>query len=700
MDPRNVWRATTDFAVILILLAVGDARCADDQPGPKAESIVRGKIVDAAGNPIAGTSVSLYRYAVSPSQRWGRLELSGKTLSSDEQGRFRFSIGGATFVVLSADAKGFARTFIMRPLSPDETIDVNVVLAKPATVAIELTDPEGRPVDGARVRSFSQRGANGGFKMSQLWMRSLDLSFPASDASGRLFLPSFPEGDSLKVTIEHPRLAPLRIDDLLVKTESVAKGTMRPGVVLTLRQSGRPDTARLPSAVIDLRHELHDESSVWHYEINFDSSGVAKLAVEPGPYDFLRLQHDDFYLTPTYLREGMAREKLEIAAGRNDNLIFDVRRRIAARGRVVDAETNEPVVGASLLGEIASEDSNVQSRWEEWSFTDWGETDSNGEYTLPISAGRSRVSFDGSERLAESQFTEFDAAADSSTIIPEIRVRRIPKIVGVVQKADGSPMDGAVVRLRGRAVYLPPVLTDAQGRFELQPTQVTVDDATGLREVRQSVLAFDPHRSLAAVAEVRLDQPAPVRLTLEPKEADWPLTAIPEALGDWQRGIVSPEVAEKNARITLKGKPAPELDAIGWINSEPLKLADLRGKYVLLDFWFTGCGPCHYDFPSVKLVHELYKDKGVVVIGIHNNSSTLEAVRQHVEKIGLAFPVMVDHPDGRTVARFEPHGVPDGYPCYVLIDPAGNVLFDDRTIPTYTLRSYKLEIIRKLLLER
>ena len=151
----------------------------------------------------------------------------------------------------------------------------------------------------------------------------------------------------------------------------------------------------------------------------------------------------------------------------------------------------------------------------------------------------------------------------------------------------------------------------------------------------------------------------------------------------------------------MRGQAPPEIDSALWLNTDErtLKLADLRGKYVLLDFWFIGCGPCHADFPSVKLVHELYKDKGVVVIGVHNNSSPPEAVRKHVAKIGLPFPVAVDHPDGRTIARFEEHGVPAGYPDYVLISPEGKVLLDDRTIPHPTLRSYKLEIIRKLLLE-
>jgi len=49
------------------------------------------------------------------------------------------------------------------------------------------------------------------------------------------------------------------------------------------------------------------------------------------------------------------------------------------------------------------------------------------------------------------------------------------------------------------------------------------------------------------------------------------------------------------------------------------ELAELRGKYVLLQFWFAGCLPCQLDFPSVKLAHELYKEKGLVVVGIHNN---------------------------------------------------------------------------------
>lgn len=112
---------------------------------------------------------------------------------------------------------------------------------------------------------------------------------------------------------------------------------------------------------------------------------------------------------------------------------------------------------------------------------------------------------------------------------------------------------------------------------------------------------------------MRLDKLAEVVLELEPHDPDWPLSAFPAELGEWERGVVAPDKAARDAAISLRDRPAPELDAVLWLNTagHALKLADLRGKFVLLDFWFTGCGPCHGDFPSVKLVHELYKDKGV-----------------------------------------------------------------------------------------
>jgi thiol-disulfide isomerase/thioredoxin len=68
----------------------------------------------------------------------------------------------------------------------------------------------------------------------------------------------------------------------------------------------------------------------------------------------------------------------------------------------------------------------------------------------------------------------------------------------------------------------------------------------------------------------------------------------------------------------LVGKPAAPLaeDVKAWVNGEPLKDGDLKGKVVLLDFWAVWCGPCIATFPHLKEWNEKYSDKGLVIVGL------------------------------------------------------------------------------------
>jgi thiol-disulfide isomerase/thioredoxin len=60
----------------------------------------------------------------------------------------------------------------------------------------------------------------------------------------------------------------------------------------------------------------------------------------------------------------------------------------------------------------------------------------------------------------------------------------------------------------------------------------------------------------------------------------------------------------------------PEIVVAEWIDQPAIKLSDLRGKVVLLDFWAHWCGPCRFTLPKFSSFHETYKDKGLVVLGL------------------------------------------------------------------------------------
>jgi cytochrome c biogenesis protein CcdA/thiol-disulfide isomerase/thioredoxin len=105
-------------------------------------------------------------------------------------------------------------------------------------------------------------------------------------------------------------------------------------------------------------------------------------------------------------------------------------------------------------------------------------------------------------------------------------------------------------------------------------------------------------------------------------------------------------------RATADGLPdygaAPALHPDGdWINTKPLTLKELRGKVVLIDFWTYSCINCLRTLPHLEAWDATYRDKGLVIIGVHTPEFAFEHVasnvRSAVRRLGIRYPVVQDN---------------------------------------------------------
>ena len=142
--------------------------------------------------------------------------------------------------------------------------------------------------------------------------------------------------------------------------------------------------------------------------------------------------------------------------------------------------------------------------------------------------------------------------------------------------------------------------------------------------------------------------------------------------------------------------PAPELTGItAWINSDPLTLASLRGKVVLVHFWTFDCINCLHVQPYVKAWYAEYASAGLVVIGVHTPELSFERdlanVRQAVAQDGVTFPVAFD-PGYATWNAY--HN--EYWPAFYFVDRAGHIRHEHFAEGDYAASE---QVIRELLAE-
>ncbi len=135
--------------------------------------------------------------------------------------------------------------------------------------------------------------------------------------------------------------------------------------------------------------------------------------------------------------------------------------------------------------------------------------------------------------------------------------------------------------------------------------------------------------------------------------------------------------AAKAGLQAADGRPrpmAPELDGgVAWLNTAgPLKLADLRGKIVLLDFWTLCCINCIHTIPDLAKLEKKYANQ-LVVIGVHSakfeNEKNTESIRKAILRYEVEHPVVND----ANMKIWRSYEV-ESWPTLWLIDPEGRLV--------------------------
>ncbi|MBR1167673.1 thioredoxin family protein [Bradyrhizobium liaoningense] len=146
-------------------------------------------------------------------------------------------------------------------------------------------------------------------------------------------------------------------------------------------------------------------------------------------------------------------------------------------------------------------------------------------------------------------------------------------------------------------------------------------------------------------------------------------------------GAVIPGICDEAARaapvVTAAANQQAASDFAGitnWFNSKPLSIADLRGKVVLVDFWTYGCVNCVNTLPHVTELYAKYRDRGLVVVGVHTPEFPFERsaanVQAALKRHGITYPVAQDN-ESKTWNAYRNQY----WPAQYIVDQSGKIVF-------------------------
>jgi thiol-disulfide isomerase/thioredoxin len=120
--------------------------------------------------------------------------------------------------------------------------------------------------------------------------------------------------------------------------------------------------------------------------------------------------------------------------------------------------------------------------------------------------------------------------------------------------------------------------------------------------------------------------------------------------------------------LLKKDTLAPEWE-LPSLTDEMVSLDDLRGKLVLIDFFYKSCYPCMQALPALQALHMKYKDQGLIIVGIDPYDKKEDDIAAFLAKRGVSYTVLLEGKDVAKEYRVS------GYPTIFLIDKTGKIIF-------------------------
>lgn len=143
----------------------------------------------------------------------------------------------------------------------------------------------------------------------------------------------------------------------------------------------------------------------------------------------------------------------------------------------------------------------------------------------------------------------------------------------------------------------------------------------------------------------------------------------------------SEKLSGKAPNFTLKSR-----------SGKNIKLSELRGEVVMLNFWASWCGPCRKEMPLLEKIHNKYKRLGFTLLGV-NVEENSSAAKNYLKDVKVSFPILFDTTN-KTSKLYDVSAMP----TTILIDRNGNKRFIHKGYKPGYENDYKKQI-KKLLRE-